>query len=57
MLILADHKPSIWDIGWTEDTEIIGVFATGYHRQAVAGLPKETPIKSVLSKTKMNVVI
>ena len=43
-LILGAYEPSIWNIGWTKGTKIIAVLATGYHRQAVAGLPKETPI-------------
>lgn len=30
-------------IGWTPGTRIVAVFATGYHRQAVAGLPAGTP--------------
>ncbi len=44
VLILGAYEPSIWNIGWTEGTKIAAVLATGYHRQAVAGLPKETPI-------------
>jgi len=44
VLILGAYEPSIWNIGWTEGTRIAAVFATGYHRQAVAGLPRETPI-------------
>jgi uncharacterized protein YecT (DUF1311 family) len=43
-LILGAYEPSIWNIGWTKSTRIVAVLATGYHRQAVAGLPKETPI-------------
>lgn len=43
-LILGAYEPSIWNIGWTKGTRIIAVVATGYHRQAVAGLPKTTPI-------------
>jgi uncharacterized protein YecT (DUF1311 family) len=43
-LLLGAYEPSIWNIGWTKGTKIVAVVATGYHRQAVAGLPKDTPI-------------
>jgi hypothetical protein len=29
---------------WSKGTRIVAVFVTGYHRQAVAGLPKGTPL-------------
>ncbi len=44
-LLLGAYEPSIWNIGWTEGTRILAVLATGYHRQAVAGLPAETPLR------------
>lgn len=44
-LLLGAYEPSIWNIGWTEGTHIVAVLATGYHRQAVAGLPAETPLR------------
>ncbi len=43
-LILGAYEPSIWNIAWTQGTKISAVIATGNHRQAVAGLPKDTPI-------------
>lgn len=43
-LLLGAYEPSIWNIGWTKGTRIVAVVATGYHRQVVAGLPKDTPI-------------
>lgn len=43
-LILGAYEPSIWNIAWTQGTKISAVLATGNHRQAVAGLPKDTPI-------------
>ncbi|WP_334223725.1 lysozyme inhibitor LprI family protein [Thiosocius teredinicola] len=43
-LILGAYEPSIWNVAWTQGTEISAVVATGYHRQAVAGLPKDIPI-------------
>jgi len=44
VLLLGAYEPSIWNIGWTKGTKILAVLASGYHRQAVAGLPRETPI-------------
>ena len=43
VLMLGAYDPTIWNIGWTKGTNILAVFASGYHRQAVAGLPKQTP--------------
>lgn len=44
VLMLGAYEPSIWHIGWTGQTVILAAVVTGYHRQAVAGLPKDTPI-------------
>lgn len=44
VLILGAYEPSIWNIGWTKGTRILAVVASGYHRQAVAGLPRDTPL-------------
>lgn len=43
-LLLGAYEPSIWNIGWSKGTKIVAVFASGHHPQAVAGLPKGTPI-------------
>lgn len=43
-LLLGAYEPTVWSIGWTRGTRVVAVFATGYHRQAVAGLPKGTPL-------------
>lgn len=43
-LLLGAYEPTIWNIAWTEHTRIAAVVATGYHRQAVAGVPDDTPI-------------
>lgn len=43
-LILGAYEPSIWNISWTKETYIKAVVVTGYHRQAVAGLPNNVPI-------------
>jgi hypothetical protein len=43
-LLLGAYEPTIWSISWTKETRVVAVYATGYYRQAVAGLPKETPL-------------
>lgn len=39
VLMLGAYEPTIWNIGWSEKTRIVGVFASGHHRQALAGIP------------------
>lgn len=43
-LLLGAYEPTIWNVGWSKGTRVVAVFASGYHRQVVAGLPKKTPI-------------
>lgn len=43
-LLLGAYEPTIWSIGWSKGSKVVAVFATGYHRQVVAGLPKGTPL-------------
>jgi hypothetical protein len=51
-LILGNYEPTIWNIHWTQGTDIIAVVVGGYYRQAVAGLPPGVPI---LNSTEKNV--
>lgn len=51
VLLLGTGNPNIWNIKWTEGTDIVAVVATGYHTQKVAGLPEQTPI---LTSTRAN---
>jgi len=44
VLALGAYEPSVWNIRWTPQTRIVGVYASGYHRQAVAGLDSSTPV-------------
>ena len=44
VLLLGAYEPTIWNIGWSEKTNILAVLVGGYHRQVVAGLEKSTPI-------------
>lgn len=44
VLFLGTEERAVWDIQWTEGTNILGVVAFGLVTQAVAGLPKSTPV-------------
>jgi hypothetical protein len=44
VLMLGSYEPAIWNIGWAAKTRILAVLISGYHRQAVAGLPSSTPL-------------
>lgn len=44
ILMLGAYEPTIWNVTWSTKTQIVGVVVSGYHRQAVAGLPPEVPI-------------
>lgn len=44
ILMLGAYEPTIWNIGWTNGTKILAVMVSGYHRQVVAGLGKQTPL-------------
>ena len=43
VLMLGAYEPTVWNISWAADTRIVAVFASGYHRQAIAGLDKSVP--------------
>lgn len=44
LLLLGAYEPTVFNVGWTKGTRIVGVVASGYHRAAVAGLPAATPV-------------
>lgn len=44
VLMLGAYEPTIWNIGWSPQTQIAAVLVGGYHRQAVAGLEQGTPL-------------
>jgi hypothetical protein len=44
VLALGAYEPSVWNIRWSPGTAVAGVFVSGYHRQAVAGLGSEVPV-------------
>ena len=44
VLFLGSNDRGVWDVQWTEGTNILGVVAFGLVTQAVAGLTKFTPV-------------
>jgi hypothetical protein len=44
VLVLGAYEPSIWKISKEPRTRIAGVFITGYHRQAIAGIGAGIPV-------------
>lgn len=44
VLMLGAYEPTIWNIGWSQGTNILAVLVSGYHRQVVSGLGKQTPL-------------
>lgn len=44
ILMLGAYEPTIWNVQWTQETEIVGVLVSGYHQQGVVGLPVTTPL-------------
>lgn len=44
VLLLGAYEPTIWSIKWSRGTRILAVVVGGYHRQAVAGLPRNVPL-------------
>ena len=43
VLALGAYEPSVWNIRWTPQTHIVGVYVSGYHRQSIAGLDSAIP--------------
>lgn len=46
VLVLSSYNPRVWNIKWSENTQVLAVMAAGYHRQVVAGLPAGVPVIS-----------
>lgn len=53
-LFLSAYEPSIWNIKWTKGTKIVAVYASGYHKQIVLGIPKSTPFINSTDKKYLN---
>lgn len=44
VLLLSAYDPTVWHLHWSAKTKLVGVYATGYHRQVVAGAPAGLPV-------------
>jgi|WetSurMetagenome_2_1015567.scaffolds.fasta_scaffold10503_1 uncharacterized protein len=44
VLMLGAYEPTVWNVSWSKTTTIVAVLASGYHRQAVAGLDPAVPV-------------
>ena len=44
VLVVSAYEPTVWHIVRSRPTRLIAVLATGYHRQAVAGVPTDLPV-------------
>lgn len=52
VLVLGAYNPTIWNIGWSQNTKIAAVYLNGYDNQVVAGLEKEVPVLISTYKNK-----
>ncbi len=43
VLVLAAYDPVVWHVGYVPGAEIVGVIVSGYHTQALTGLPNSIP--------------
>lgn len=43
VLMLSAYEPTIWNIRRSSSTQIVAVYASGYHRQAIAGIDPDIP--------------
>lgn len=44
VLMLTAYDPTVWRVGVAPMTEVVAVFVSGYHGQALIGLPDELPV-------------
>jgi hypothetical protein len=45
ILVLSAYDPVVWRVGYTSQSSIAGVLASGYHAQGVIGIPRDTPLR------------
>jgi hypothetical protein len=41
---LSSYDPVVWDVATTPGTRVVAAFVSGFHGQAVVGLPAATPV-------------
>jgi len=43
ILVLSAYDPVVWRVGYASQSSIAGVLVSGYHTQALIGIPRDTP--------------
>jgi hypothetical protein len=43
ILVLSAYDPVVWRVGYTPRSNIAGILISGYHSQALIGVPRDTP--------------
>jgi len=43
-LMLGAYEPTVWNVRWTPNSRVVAVMVSGYHAQAIAGLPQDIPV-------------
>ena len=44
VLVLSAYDPVVWNLAWVPGSTIVGVVLSGYHGQAIVGIPKSIPL-------------
>jgi hypothetical protein len=50
ILVLSAYDPVLWKVGYTSPSSIAGVLVSGYHTQALIGIPRATPHRVLSSE-------
>jgi hypothetical protein len=48
VLVLMAYDPTVWNVKYTPDAQIVGVVLAGYHQQAILGIAKSVPKVSAI---------
>jgi hypothetical protein len=48
VLVLMAYDPTVWNVKYTPDAQIVGVVLAGYHQQALLGIAKSVPRVSAI---------
>ena len=48
VLVLMAYDPTVWNVKYTLDAQIVGVVLAGYHQQALLGIAKSVPKVSAI---------
>jgi len=51
-LMLGAYEPTIWNLSWTPDTQLIAVYVGGYHTPRIGGLRRDIPLLTSSYETR-----